>query len=120
MEEHSEGATPTDALQAMAEIVMQKDPVGNVPGRKDRDTPIYTVVYHATEDGRASWVEGAVASTLRMDPGTVRLVHEPYLVERGYLVVPRAAGRPPRRLGSAAPSPGWCGVDSSDRPTVVS
>jgi Holliday junction DNA helicase RuvB len=35
--------------------------------------------------GRPMGIE-AISATLRMDPNTVKLVHEPYLVERGYIV----------------------------------
>src|SRR5881296_4082302 len=69
MDECDKGATPLDALKLMAELAIQKDPEGNVPGRRDRKHPIYTVVYHVAPDavvppsvpprGRCSaWVEG--------------------------------------------------------------
>jgi Holliday junction DNA helicase RuvB len=65
MDECGKGATPLDALKLMAELAIQKDPSspinspgGNVPGRRDRSHPIYTVVYHVAPDGRSAWVEG--------------------------------------------------------------
>jgi Holliday junction DNA helicase RuvB len=48
MAECGKGSTPLDAIQRMAEMAILKDPEGNVPGRKDRKEPIYTVVYHLT------------------------------------------------------------------------
>ena len=46
MAEGGAGSTPLDAIKRMAEMAILKDPEGNVPGRKDRKEPIYTVVYH--------------------------------------------------------------------------
>ena len=37
------------------------------------------------ERGRPMGIE-TIAATLRMDPRTIRRVHEPYLLERGYIV----------------------------------
>jgi hypothetical protein len=42
----------------MAELVIRKDPEGNVPGRRDRSEPVYSVIYHVGADGRSAWVEG--------------------------------------------------------------
>ena len=54
-----EEATPADALTVMAEMVIQKDPEGNVPGWKDRKEPVYRVVYHASADPGTAWITDA-------------------------------------------------------------
>jgi hypothetical protein len=58
MAERGEGARPVEALKAMAELAIRKDPEGNVPGHRNRREPVYTVVYHASAGGRSAWVEG--------------------------------------------------------------
>jgi Holliday junction DNA helicase RuvB len=50
MGECGAGATPLDGIKRMAEMAILKDPEGNVPGRKDRREPIYTVVYHVSRE----------------------------------------------------------------------
>jgi Holliday junction DNA helicase RuvB len=58
MRELGAGASVQGAIQEIAELVLRKDPEGNVPGRRDREEPIYSVVYHVGPDGRSAWLEG--------------------------------------------------------------
>jgi Holliday junction DNA helicase RuvB len=51
------GATPAQALKAIAELVLRKEPDGSVPGMKDRKEPVYTVIRHLSPDGRSAHVE---------------------------------------------------------------
>jgi Holliday junction DNA helicase RuvB len=80
MEEIGEEATPVAALQMMTEMAIRKDPEGNVAGRKDRDQPVYTVVYHvggnASKDGSQGVSQGGIAAWLEGEEERVAIARE--------------------------------------------
>src|SRR5881628_350643 len=109
MDECGKGATPLDALKLMAELAIQKDPEGNVPGRRDRSHPIYTVVYHIAPDGRSAWVEGeegrvAVPMALVQEAARAgRVIEAKDLEDPGDTHAIRFGKGEPCRLPSATP-----------------